>query len=215
MQPPKSNTCVICGVNPATTDEHVPPRSFFKGLTGQFRTVPACGSCNNGSSKDDEELRLYISLQVGKQTEGAKVLWEKGAHKSVLRSSQLRSAFMSTLREVPVILPNGEVVKQLEFLVPVELYQRVFERVTRGLFFWHTGTILSKNISVKVQLLIGTPDLDSPDLRALEAYTVAEGAFEYRFGVDPEGNSNTIWLFRVHQTHWLYATTGALADEIF
>jgi len=215
MQPPKSNTCVICGVNPATTDEHVPPRGFFKGLSGQFRTVPACGSCNNGSSKDDEELRLYISLQIGKQTEGAKVLWEKGAHKSVLRSSQLRSAFMSTLREVPVILPNNEVAKQLEFLVPVELYQRVFERVTRGLFFWHTGTILSKNISVKVQLLVGTPDLDSPDLRALEAHTFAEGAFEYRFGVDPEDNRNTIWLFRVHQTHWLYATTGVLADEIF
>lgn len=214
MQPPKSDICVICGVNPATTVEHVPPRGFFKGLSGQFRTVPACGSCNNGSSKDDEELRLYISLQIGKQTEGAKVLWEKGAHKSVLRSSQLRSAFMSTLREVPVTLPNNEVAKQLEFLVPVELYQRVFERVTRGLFFWHTGTILFKDISVKVQLLVGAPDLDSTDIRALEAHTVAEGAFEYRFGVDPEDNRNTIWFFRVHQTHWLYATTGVLADEI-
>ncbi len=119
MQPPKSNTCVICGVNPATTDEHVPPRGFFKGLSGQFRTVPACGSCNNGSSKDDEELRLYISLQIGKQTEGAKVLWEKGAHKSVLRSSQLRSAFMSTLREVSVILPNSEVASSLNSWFPL------------------------------------------------------------------------------------------------
>lgn len=213
MQPPKSDICVICGTNPATTDEHVPPRGFFKGLSGQFRTVPACSACNNGSSKDDEELRLYISAQIGKQTEGAKVLWEKGAHKSVLRSTQLRSTFMSTLREVPVVLPNGEVANRLAFLVPVALYQRVFERVTRGLFFWHAGSILPRDTSVKIQLLVGTPDLDSPDLKALEAHTVAEAAFEYRFGIDPENNRNTVWLFGVHQAHWLYATTGVLADE--
>lgn len=191
----------------------MPPRGFFKGLSGQFRTVPACAACNNGSSKDDEELRLYISAQIGKQTEGAKLLWEKGAHKSVLRSTQLRSKFMSTLREVPVVLPNGEISNRLAFLAPVALYQRVFERVTRGLFFWHTGTILSTDISVKVHLLAGTPDFGSPDLRALETHTVAEGAFEYRFGVDPEDKCNTVWLFGVHQTHWLYAKTGMLADE--
>jgi len=66
---------------------------------------------------------------------------------------------------------------------------------------------------VNIQLLVGTPDLNSPDLKALEAHTVAEGAFEYRFGIDPENNHNTVWLFGVHQAHWLYATTGVLADE--
>ena len=213
MQPPKSEICVICGINPATTDEHVPPRGFFKGLTGQFRTVPACSACNNGSSKDDEELRLYISAQIGKQTEGAKLLWEKGAHKSVLRSTQLRSTFMNTLREVPVTFPNGEVANRLAFLVPVALYQRVFERVTRGLFFWHTGSILSRDTPVNVQLLAGAPDLSSPELNALEAHTVADGAFEYRFSVDRSDNRNTLWLFGVHQVHWLYATTGVQVDE--
>ncbi len=215
MQPPKSDICVICETNPATTDEHVPPRGFFKGLSGQFRTVPACSACNNGSSKDDEELRLYISAQIGKQTEAAKILWEKGAHKSILRSTQLRSTFMSTLREVPVVLPNGEVANRLTFLVPIALYKRVFERVTRGLFFWHTGSILPRDTSVKIQLLVSMPDLDSPDLKALEAHTVVEGAFKYRFGIDPENNRNTVWLFGVHQAHWLYATTGVLTDEAF
>lgn len=214
MQPPKSDICVICGTNRATTVEHVPPRGFFKGVSGQFRTVPACSACNNGSSKDDEELRLYISAQIGKQTEGAKLLWEKGAHKSALRSTQLRSAFMSTLREVPVVLPNGETSNRLAFLVPVALYQRVFERVTRGLFFWHTGTTLSKDVSVKVQLLVGTPELDSPEISALETYSVAEGAFKYSFCIDPEDNRNTMWLFGLHQAHWLYAITGVLADEV-
>lgn len=120
---------------------------------------------------------------------------------------------MNTLREVPVTLPSGKVANQLAFLVPAELYQRVFERVTRGLFFWHTGFILPRDASVNIQLLVGTPNLDSRDLRALETHTIAEDAFEYRFGIDTENNRNTIWLFGVHQTHWLYATTGVLADE--
>lgn len=214
MQPPKSDICVICGTNTATTVEHIPPRGFFKGLTGQFRTVPACSTCNNGSSKDDEELRLYISAQIGQQTKGAKLLWETGAHKSILRSRQLRSTFMRTLCEVPVILPNGEITNCLAFLVPVALYQRVFERVTRGLLFWHTGTMLSRDTSVQVQLLDGIPDLKSPELRALEENTVAEGAFRYRFSIDPIDNRNTVWLFGVHHAHWLYATTGALVDEV-
>jgi len=100
MQPPKSSVCVICGIRPATTAEHVPLRGFFKGIVGQFRTVPACNICNNGSSADDESLRNYISAQIGKQTTGAKYLWEIGAHKSLLRSTKIRSALLNTLQEV-------------------------------------------------------------------------------------------------------------------
>lgn len=214
MQPPKSEICVICGINSSSTIEHVPPRGFFKAVEGQFRTVPACSACNNGGSRDDEELRLYISAQIGRQTKGAMLLWEKGAHKSVLRSTQIRSTFLSTLKEVTFYLPNGEISNRLSFLVPVALYQRVFERVTRGLYFWHSGTILSKEVCVKVQLLEDTPDRYFPELRDLDLHSVAEGAFEYRFDIDPDDNRNTIWLFGLHHAHWLYVITGVLADKL-
>jgi hypothetical protein len=154
--------------------------------------VPACDGCNNGNSGDDEALRFYISAQLGKQTEGAKLLWEKGAHKSVLRSTKLRSTFLSTLREVFVLAADGEVTNRLAFLVPVALYQRVFERVTRGLYFWHTAAILPPSTSVKIHLLIKPIDFSNPDLAALEKHTVVEDAFEYRFGIDPEDNRNTV-----------------------
>lgn len=213
MQPPKSSICVICNVRPATTDEHIPPRGFLKGVSGQFRTVPACNVCNNGSSGDDEVLRFYISAQLGKKTEGAKLLWEKGAHKSVLRSTKLRSTFLSTLREVPVLTADGEVTNRWAFMVPVALYQRVFERVIRGLYFWHTAAILTPSTSVNIDLLVESPDLRNPDLAALEKHTIAEGAFEYRFGIDPEDKRNSVWLFGVHASHWIQGTTGVLADE--
>lgn len=213
MQPPKSSTCVICGIRPATTAEHVPPRGFFKGLSGQFRTVPACNICNNGSSEDDEALRFYISAQIGKQTDGAKLLWKQDAYKSILRSAKLRSEFLSTLREVTVDGANGKAASRMTFLVQIDLYQRVFERVTRGLYFWHTSTILPASTFVRIYLLSKSPNLNDPELMALETDSIAGDAFEYKFGIDPEDIRNSIWLFCIHKSQWVQASTGLLADD--
>ena len=213
MQPPKSSTCVICGIRPATTAEHVPPRGFFKGTVGQFRTVPACNICNNGSSEDDESLRNFISAQIGKQTTGAKHLWEMGAHKSLLRSTKIRSALLNTLQEVAVVNEDGSTTTRLRFSVPVSLYQRVFERVTRGLHFLHTEKILPINTPVQINLLTHAPDLSSPEFRIFEKHSIAEDAFEYRFVLDPEEPSNGVWLFTIHGSHWVQSSTGALVDN--
>lgn len=210
MQPPRSSICVICGIRPATTDEHIPPRGFFKGISGQFKTVPACSICNNGSSADDEALRNYISAQIGKQTAGAKDLWEKGAHKSFLRSPKLRSNLFSSLREVEVVNENGEITKRLAFEIEVSLYQRVFERVTRGLYFLHTSTIFPIDAPIQINLLSTTPNLSSPEIAKLEVHTIADDAFEYRFSIDPDDPRNSIWLFSIHKSHWVQSSTGLL-----
>ena len=215
MQPPKSSLCVICGSRPATTTEHIPPRGFFKGVFGQFRTVPACNVCNNGSSEDDEALRNYISAQIGKQTTGAKHLWEMGAHKSLLRSNKIRSVFLSTLREVEIADEGGSTTTRLAFLVPVSLYQRVFERVTRGLNFFHTGKILPADTPVQINLLSSAPDLSLPEFQIFTKHSVAEDAFEYRYVLDPEEPSNGVWLFTLHGSHWVQSSTGAIVDDAF
>ena len=100
MQPPKSETCVICGVRTAETVDHVPPKGFFKGVTNaQLRTVPACWVCNNGASSDDEDMRFYISTQIGKQNPASKVLWDDGAYKTIKRKIKLRNSFLANVRE--------------------------------------------------------------------------------------------------------------------
>ncbi|WP_295625944.1 hypothetical protein [uncultured Nitrosomonas sp.] len=214
MQPPKSAICVICGIRPATTDEHVPPKGFFKGLSGQFRTVPSCSRCNNDSSYDDEALRFYISAQLGKRTESTKLLWEKGAHKSILRSTKLRFTFLNTLQEVAAKNLNGETISHLAFLVPESLYQRVFERVTRGLYFWHRGIILPASTPVKINLLLNTPDLDDPELMLFESNSIADDAFEYKYGIDPQDSCNSLWIFGLHKSHWIKASTGLLTCDV-
>jgi hypothetical protein len=208
MQPPRSLVCVICGARPATTREHVPPQGFFKGMSGQLRTVPSCNICNNGSSEDDETLRNYISAQIGKQTDGAKNLWEKGAHKSLRRSNKLRSELLRTLQEVEVTNEDGTSTTRLGFIVPVSLYQRVFERVTRGLYFWHTCKILPPDTPVKINLLNNAPKLSRIEQQLLAKHSISDGAFEYSFILDHENSCNGVWLFAVHGSHWVQSSTG-------
>ena len=160
-------------------------------------------------------MRNYISAQIGKQTPGARHLWERGAHKSLLRSTKIRSALLSTLQEVGVLNEDGSITTRLAFLVPVSLYQRVFERVTRGLYFFHTEKLLPIDTPVQINLFTSAPDLSSPELRIFEKHSIAEDAFEYRFVLDPEEPSNSVWLFTVQRSHWVQSSTGALVDNAF
>lgn len=145
MQPPKSETCVTCGLRLAETVDHVPPKGFFRGVVNaQLRTVPACHTCNNGASSDDEDVRFFISAQIGKQNPASKKLWENGAHKTILRKTKLREAFVATAGEVVVVDKDGAHTTKIAFRVPVNTYQRVFERTTRGLYFFHMGRILRR-----------------------------------------------------------------------
>lgn len=211
MQPPKSEVCVICGVRPADTVDHVPPKCFFKGATNaQLRTVPACSVCNNGASSDDEDVRFYISLQIGKQNAASAALWDDGAYKTIKRKTQLRSSFLANAREIQV-REDGVPGTGLAFHVPVSTYQRVFERTTRGLYFFHTGRILSPSVPVEATMLAGTPDLDTNDIRRLNIEVVGGGACIYRFGVVPEQPDCSVWIYEFHQAHWALVHTGEVA----
>ena len=209
MQPPMSDICVICGVRPAETVDHVPPKGFFKGVVNaQLRTVPACWECNNGASSDDEDVRFFISAQIGKQNPASKQLWEAGAHRTILRKAKLRDAFVATAGEVTVVESDGTHTTKIAFRVPVSTYQRVFERATRGLYFFHTGRILPATVPVSVTMLAGTPSMDTDDIRVLNVETIGDGACVYRYGVVPEDVDCSLWIYEFHHAHWAIVTTG-------
>ena len=210
MQPPKSDVCVICGSRPATTDDHVPPKGFFKGvLNAQLRTVPACRECNNGASSDDEDVRFFISAQIGKQNPASKLLWEKGAHKSILRKKTLREAFVANAREVAVVNADGARTTRIAFHVPVATYQRVLERTTRGLYFYHSGRVLPQSVRIDATMLTGFPNMETEEIRMLNLENIGDGAFIYRYGIVPEEPHGSLWIYEFHHAHWAMVTTGA------
>lgn len=209
MQPPKCDICVICGLRPADTVDHVPPKGFFRGVeNAQLRTVPACYTCNNGASSDDEDIRFFISAQVGKQTPATKKLWEDGAHKTILKKTKLREAFVSGASEITVVGHDGMPTKRVAFRVPISTYQRVFERTTRGLYFFHTGCILPALTPVKVTMLQGTPSMENEHIRMLKVETIGQGACVYRWNVAAENSNHSLWIYQLHQDHWAMVFTG-------
>ena len=51
--------CIYCQINPADTVDHVPPKGLFKEPRPvDLIIVPACSTCNNSFSKDDEYFRI-------------------------------------------------------------------------------------------------------------------------------------------------------------
>lgn len=213
MQSPKSPICVLCANRPATTRDHVPPKGLFKGLKIQLITVPACSNCNNGSSSDDEDLRFFISAQIGKQSSGSARLWDDGAHKSIKRKTKLREAVMASAREIETLDSKGNSVIRFAFEAPKRIYQTVFERTTRGLFFFHTGQILPPSTRVVVDRLSGRPDLEIPEFQLLTKKSIGDEACIYRFCVT--GIENSFWLYEFYGAHWVMVRTGSFVENIF
>jgi len=213
MQPPKSSICVLCGDRPATTRDHIPPKGLFKGLGVQLITVPACSICNNGASSDDEDLRYFISAQIGKQSPGSAKLWDDGAHKSIKRKTKLRESVIASASEVETSGGQGNIDVRIAFEAPVSIYQKVFERTTRGLYFFHTGRILPPNTKVVVDMLDSQPELNTPEIQSLTKHCIGAEAFVYRFGVDEADNS--LWLYEFYGSHWVMAKTGAVIEDAF
>lgn len=210
MQPPASDICVLCGLREATTRDHVPPRGFFKGLNGPFVTVPACSQCNNGASSDDEDMRFFVSMQVGKQAPGSAQLWDGAALKSVKRKRSLRQQVIGAAREVSVTDAQGQRVVRLAVEVPARLYDTVFGRTTRGLYFHHTGSLLRPGVTVQVRPLTSAPALEV--LEPLVEQQVADGALTYWYGVAAEEPNSSLWLYRLYAEHWVRACTGGACD---
>lgn len=213
MQSPASAVCVICGIRPATTRDHVPPKGLFKGVSYDAITVPACVNCNNGASSDDEDLRFMVSVQVGKHTPEAAKLWDEGAHKSVLRKTALRKQFLATAKEIETVDSNGKKVIRIQFEAPKRLYQSVFVRTVRGLYFFHTSRILPGIVQARAELLSHAPD--SAAVHDLNFFSIAGGACNYWFGIDDQDSDNSLWVFRVHVDHWIEVRTGVLVGESF
>lgn len=207
-RPPQSPVCVLCGSRPAETRDHVPPKGLFKGLIADLITVPSCRPCNNGASSDDEDLRFYVSAQVGKPTHDAARLWDDGALKSFRRKAKLRNSVLPSLREVTVQDAEGNSVVYETMLIPIGVYQSVFERTTRGLYFHHNDRILAPTTQVEVSVLNRLPEGFDAELRLMSQNSIGGDAFIYWHLISDESIDEGIWIYQFYGTHWIVAETG-------
>ncbi len=133
--PSENLFCVYCG-EPATTEDHVPPKNLFPSNTTGLIKVPACLSCNNDSSKDDEFFRCVLvnDDRVNQNHEAGEIV---AAYERSLRRPQatgLHISMMKKKQRFPLISPAGVIYGEgTSIKTDFTQERKVLERITNGL----------------------------------------------------------------------------------
>lgn len=151
-------------------------------------------------------------MQIGKQTELAEKLWLQ-SEKSIKRRSAFRQKFLDSLMYVDVPSGNG-LERKMAFGAPERIYQTVFEKVVRGLFFHHYGKVLGQHVDVKVAPLQG---IDDESFRLIETWrtcAIGDTAFVYKFVDAIEEPRSSTWVMQLYEAHWILGQTGTNLDDV-
>lgn len=153
-------TCVYChgavGADEITED-HVIARSWFPSTTPnntQKWKVPACRSCNNKFSRDEQDLLLRLAHCADPKHPAARDIYQ-AARRSIdlgrardardrARRESARRRFVGNVRDIAALPPGGVLPSfsgnylrgsRTAIVVPARLLNGVVEKWTRGLHF--------------------------------------------------------------------------------
>jgi hypothetical protein len=202
-----SDICVICGLNPATSWDHLPPDGIFpKPKPVDPIEVPACEKCNSGSSDYDQIFQVFIGLAAGHGETGEKMFKEHVT--KILRSNRrLKRSIAQTLRYVDLKTPAGNFLGRAEAVLhDSRSYDSVIERIIRGLHFYHTGYILGDKVDIKIRfhrkLTVTLFNMASSWLTG----SVGGDQFIYRYAIFKEEPLASAWVLQFFKKTWSSAT---------
>ena len=146
--------CVLCGVNAATTREHVPPESFFeRPYPDNLITVPACASCNQGSHLDDDYLLAFLVSRDHSGTPAVLDNVRDRVYRGLRRPD--RPGLYIRLLEASTLVRSGVGTEHERLSVESrpegERIVRVLRKQVRGLAFHLTGRILARSTYVGIE----------------------------------------------------------------
>ena len=197
----KATTCAYCG-NRATTRDHIPSRKFFpQPRPDNLITVPACSSCNNGTSADEEYFLLRVLASDGAITPEAAAVSEE-LFEGILSPRRVRTlaSFRSEMHWRPRISPAGVITgRDLEYPLDRNRVRRVMEKILRGLYFHEFGRPVPANHEVVVASYFTRDPIifEDPTIRGLMANrTEVRGrtVFQYRKQVPRDNPAAVIFI---------------------
>lgn len=206
--------CAICGKEPATTEDHLPPKGIFPKPRPVLIKVPACFKCNNSASADDERFRVYLSLHVGVDTPETKALWENHALPSVRHNQRLLQRIITGAKRVLLQTEAGVIIgERMAVLWDSRAHDKTIERMIRGLYFHHYGDIIGDRARIKVQWLRRLNPEMHAEFNPWPANSLGGASLIYRYGRAPEGPLHSAWLFQFYNKHWASGHTTPLGEE--
>ncbi len=140
----QSKLCAICGIEPACSDDHIPPKGIYpkpRDNDANLKTVPACSNCNNGASPEDEEFKVFICFSTGEFRQNADSVINSMAG-TIEKNNKIAHQIFSTKTDVYTFLqgPIAEPAVAVEF--NAKKICDVFERIVRGLYWIEKGAAL-------------------------------------------------------------------------
>lgn len=196
--------CAICGVNEATTRDHIPPRCIFPTpRPNNLVTVPACPGCNNGASDLDDLFKVYLSFQAAESNDLARELLLERTTRTLEHNQRLLNQLREDLTEIEVPGEDGIPRSATGVLWCSEAHDAVIERVLRGLYYVHSGEIpIPTDAEVKVQWLNGVPGELAHILPMLTTVTIEEDQFTYKYIIAEDDPRYSTWVFDFYGAHW-------------
>jgi hypothetical protein len=222
MMPQKSRKPVRCTYcrRKATTEDHVPPKCLF-ATRCDLITVPSCGSCNSGASKDDEYFRLAITsrLEAGNHAEVQAI--SPRIHRSLERPQArgFKQQLLNNMMPVEVASPGGILLGVAPgYNVNLRRLDRVVARVVKGLFFHELEHRLSTTYEAVAYAEDGLRDLDAATRDRLREYcgiatsqlqkNVGRDVFSYWHVATQEDSNATFWVMTFYKSTAFIALTG-------
>ena len=199
---PKIGTCSICGNrNVKLTKDHVPPQTIFLSPhPDNMIDVPACDTCNGGSSILDQRFGVYVAMHCAPFHESAKKLFLFNTLATLNENKKLHRTIKTGLQPAHITYANGDVDTNASILQWDSVsFDSVIERTVRGLYWKHYKTILGNNAIVEVQFHNKIPDkfisLSSPFHQNQIGY---DGEVIYKYLRDENNPFFSIWVLQFY-----------------
>ncbi len=179
-------TCFMCD-EIATTGDHIPPKGLFPtSLRNEckFLIVPACKKHNNESKLDDEYFRTVVAI-ASPHDETAEKLISERIFKALEKGKIGLIKYLQNIAQ-PILLknPDGTIEEGMKFEIDKPRFQRIAEKLAKGLFWHHNGIRLPD--TYKVNPYLWNYSFTEEQKRVLcelpIRYVGHPKVFEYRYG---------------------------------
>ena len=208
----KRPKCVYCNLREGTTDDHVPPKSFFpKPRPSNLITVPSCPDCNQGLGKDEEFFLATFMFSRAGVSEAGKKLWSEKLHRMYDKNIGLKRKIRDHLNQSSMSTPSGIYLGSgMSITIDEKRFESVVNKILKGLYFFEYDHPIPNSAEITTIFLNLKDDFEpvkrvAPELKF--GSRTWDGIFEYRFNRLPDDASGSIWLFRFWGQAYFWSVT--------
>ncbi|TAK07952.1 MAG: hypothetical protein EPO39_05505 [Candidatus Manganitrophaceae bacterium] len=197
--------CIYCGVEPGTTNDHVPAKNLFPKPLPKLITVPSCGTCNQRYKKDEELFRAWILFGSAGVTKHGKLLWDQKLHRGYKKNLGLKKVIARSLRQVDLVTQGGIYIgRRWEISPDAKRIENVLWKIVRGLFWVEYKERLPEDIPTEIIPIHSKrdPRISEAIPRTRQSAAFWEGIFECRYIRSHMNTYESFWLMAFYRQNY-------------